>query len=103
MNTLVIYDSTGFIISQMSGDIREPIGIPFMWVEIPQNKRLIGINTAKNPHVPVFEDIAPSETDIINERIQEINDKMAMSEELNYTAMEAVVAIYEAVLPFLPR
>lgn len=103
MNILVVYDSTGYIITQMSGDIREPQGIPFMRVEIPQGKRLVSIDTTKNPHEPVFEDFEPTEIELIKQDIQTINDKMLMSEELNYTAMEAVVSIYEAVLPFLPR
>lgn len=59
MNTLVIYDSTGYIINQMAGDVREPIGIPFMWVEIPEGKRLVSIDTEN--HTPVFQEIPKSE------------------------------------------
>ena len=103
MQTLIIYDETGYIISQMSGDVREPVGIPFMWVEIPDGKTLKSIDTSKNPHEPIFEDKVPTDIELIKQDIQTINDKMLMSEELNYTAMEAVVAIYEAVLPFLPN
>ena len=50
MQTLVIYDNTGFIISQiMDSSGREPVGIPFMWVDISQNKSLVRIDTSKNP------------------------------------------------------
>lgn len=69
MSTLIIYDNTGFIISQMSGDVREPIGIPFIWVEIPVGKRLVGIDTDKEEHEPIFEDIPKSEVEILNEQI----------------------------------
>jgi hypothetical protein len=31
-NTLIIYDHDGYIIAQMSGSIREPVGIP-CWVK----------------------------------------------------------------------
>lgn len=69
MNYLVIYDSTGFILSQMAGDVREPIGIPFMWVEIPERKRLIGIDTTKEEHEPIFEDLPKSEVEILREQV----------------------------------
>lgn len=62
MNTLVIYDNTGYIISQMSGSVREPQGgVQFMWVTIPEGKRLVSINTGVTPNVPVFEVIPPTD------------------------------------------
>lgn len=73
MNTLVIYDSTGYIISQMAGNIREPVGIPFMWVEIPEGKRLVNIDTTRAEHEAVFEDIPKSEI----EKLQENQISMA--------------------------
>ena len=69
MNTLIIYDDTGFIISQMAGDVREPEGIPFMWVEIPQGKRLVGIDTTKEKHEPIFKDMPKSEVEILREQV----------------------------------
>lgn len=36
--TLIIYDAEGYIVSQMDGNVREPVGIPFMWVETPKGK-----------------------------------------------------------------
>ena len=69
MQTLIIYDSEGYIISQMSGDVREPVGIPFMWVEVPGGKRLVGIDTTKEEHEPIFEDIPRSEVEILREQI----------------------------------
>ncbi len=56
MKTLVIYDSTGYILSQMSGDAREPVGIPFIWTEIPEGKRVVAIDVTKTPHEPILED-----------------------------------------------
>lgn len=66
---LIIYDDTGFILSNMSGSAREPEGIPFMWVDIPQGKRLVSIDTSKTPHVPVFEDILPTEFEVLSEKV----------------------------------
>lgn len=67
MNTLVIYDNTGFVISQMSGDVREPIGIPFQWIEVPEGKRIVSINPETNE--PIFEDLPKSQIEILKEQI----------------------------------
>lgn len=67
MQTLVVYDETGFILSMRSGEPapREPVGVPFMWVEIPNGKRIVGVDVSTIPHQPIFEDIPPSEMDIL--------------------------------------
>lgn len=71
MSTLIIYDNTGYILSgPMSGDVREPVGIPFMWVEVPENKRITGIDVSDaNNHVPIFEDYPESEIDLLKRQI----------------------------------
>lgn len=66
---LIIYDETGTIYYQASGDIQEPSGIPFIWVEIPEGKRLLSINTEVTPHEPVFEDLPKSELDTVKEQL----------------------------------
>ena len=69
MRNLVIYDTIGGIIFQASGNVQEPKGVPFMWVEVPQNKRLISIDTSNEVHVPVFEDILPTEFEVLSEKV----------------------------------
>lgn len=68
MKTLIIYDNEGYIISQMSGSVREPIGIPFLWVEIPQGKRIVEIDVTEieNP-TAVFEDTPLTEVDMLKQ------------------------------------
>lgn len=102
MNTLVIYDSTGYILSQMSGSIREPEGIPFMWLEIPQGKRLISIDTSKNPHKPIFEDIAPTEIEVLQNQVEDLQSELLAQQDTNIMLLEAMADVYEEVLPFLP-
>ena len=75
MQTLIIYDSEGYIISQMSGDVREPVGIPFLWIEIPKGKRIVSVDSVTN--TPVFEDLPRSETEILKEQIDALNIAMA--------------------------
>lgn len=57
MELLVVYDTTGRIIYQGQGDVYEPVGIPKMRVTVPNGKRIVSINTAKEPNEPIFTDI----------------------------------------------
>jgi len=57
LEVLAVYDTTGRIIYQGSGDMYEPVGIPSIRVTVPNGKRLVSINTATEPHEPVFADI----------------------------------------------
>lgn len=73
--TLIVYDNEGFILSQMQGSsLREPVGVPFIWVEVPQGKYLVSIDTTGEEHLPIFEDLPKSETDILKERLQATED-----------------------------
>lgn len=74
MKTLIIYDNEGYILSTRSGQpaSREPIGVPFLWVEIPEGKRIkttdgIGVNVSVTPHEVILEDIPPTEIDTLRE------------------------------------
>lgn len=69
MNTLVIYDDKGTIYYQTTGNVQEPTGIPFLWLEIPTGKLLKSINTEVTPHEPVFEDLPKSEIDTVKEQL----------------------------------
>ena len=74
METLIIYDATGYIISSSSGAIREPIGISFIWVTIPTGQQIkitdgIGVDVSVTPNVAILEDIPKTESEIADERI----------------------------------
>lgn len=106
MNTLVIYDSAGKIYYQVTGNVQEPAGIPFLWVDIPEGKRLVSINTSVNPHEPVFEDMPSDATKELREQFEalktELKNKTEESLQLILTVLEAMAETYEKVLPFLP-
>ncbi|MFQ8550178.1 hypothetical protein [Acinetobacter baumannii] len=77
MNTLVIYDDQGYIVSTNSGtpSPREPIGVPFLWVEIPEGKRIkvadgIGVDVSSTPHQVILEDIPPTEVEELKTKLQ---------------------------------
>lgn len=72
MNTLIIYDSTGYIITEMSGAVREPVGVPFLWVEIPIGKRIkitdgISVDITVTPNVAILEDIPKTEIQLMQD------------------------------------
>lgn len=85
MKFLVIYDNTGFIINQMQGsDLREPVGIPFIWIEIPQGKILKSINVSGTEHKPVYEDLPKSETQKLQELVDQlIIDNLNMQQQID--------------------
>ncbi len=87
--TLIIYDEGGYIISKSSGHPipREPVGVPFLWVDVPKGKYLknigeIGIDVSVTPHVPILEDIPPSEVDILREKMSQQENALVELAEL---------------------
>ena len=75
MQTLIIYDIEGYLISVRNGEPapREPIGVPFMWVEIPEGKRITGVDVSVTPHQPIFEDLPPTEVDLLRIEMAQSN------------------------------
>ena len=100
MQTLVIYDNTGFIISQLQGsNLREPVGVPFLILDTaPAGKYLTRIDVSKTPHVPVYEDMpnpnAPLEQQVLQLKAQL---ETAQSENLRKSLilMNALAEVYE--------
>jgi len=76
MNTLVIYDELGSVLSIRSGEPapQEPTGVPFLWVEVPEGKQIkitegIGVDVSVSPHQVILEDIPKTETELINDKL----------------------------------
>lgn len=72
MKNLIIHDNEGYILTIAGGQPvpREPIGVPFLWVEVPVGKRLksvgeIGVDVSVTPHQAILEDIPPTEIEIL--------------------------------------
>lgn len=75
MKTLVIYDNQGSILSLRSGDPspKEPVGVPFLWIEIPSDKYIESVDVSVTPHEPLLVSKPPSETDQIRLEMAESN------------------------------
>lgn len=63
--TLIIYDYEGYIYLTYTGTYRVPQGgIQYLETEIPNNKKLVGIDISVTPHKPILEDIDTRISDI---------------------------------------
>lgn len=76
MNALVIYDETGYILSVRSGEPapREPVGVPFLWVEVPNGKYVESVDVSVTPHQVVFGDRPPTIEEQLSEKEVQIFD-----------------------------
>ena len=86
MKTLIIHDNDGYVLSTINGtsETREPVGVPFLWAEIPQGKQLkngIGVNVSVTPHQPILEDIPKSETEILGQGLTEATMLIATQQQ----------------------
>ena len=76
MKTLIIFDNTGRIYYMASGDVIEPRGLPFLWVEVPDGKYIAGVDVSGDEAVAILEDEPKTETQFLNERIAELEDAL---------------------------
>lgn len=103
MQTLVIYDNTGFIISQSQGsNLREPVGVPFLILnEAPAGKYLTRIDVSKTPHVPVYEDM-PNPNAPLEQQVLQLKAQLESAQSNNLTnvliLMQALAEVYEKFL-----
>lgn len=81
MKTLIIYDNEGYILSTRQGQPapREPIGVPFLNVEVPEGKRIkitdgIGVDVSKTPHELMLEDIPSSEIEQLKQTVADLTE-----------------------------
>ncbi|MBG9692710.1 hypothetical protein [Lysinibacillus sphaericus] len=62
MKTLIIYDTDGVVISISSSaqELRQPKGVPFLVIDTPQNKQVVGVDVTVTPHKPILMDMPKS-------------------------------------------
>lgn len=71
MKRLVVYDAEGFILSSIgsTNDLREPVGVPYMVIELPDNKQVTSVDVTVTPHKPILVDMPKSETQLLQEQL----------------------------------
>ncbi|KYG90024.1 hypothetical protein A0U40_09885 [[Bacillus] sp. KCTC 13219] len=99
MNTLIIYDAEGYVIQSITGSYRVPTSIPYLEVEIPENKMLrlgVGIDVTVEPHQPIFEDIPKSEVELLKDENTTLKLAVAeLAEAQEQTKIETQIALAE--------
>lgn len=93
MKTLIIYDSQGYVISNVTGSYRAPSGVPFLEVEIPAGKQIkytdgIGVDVSVTPHQVILEDIPLTEMEELKKK-SELQEQ-ALAELTMYISMLGV-------------
>jgi len=77
IEALVVYDSTGYIIHQeFGGAAREPVGVPFLKVEIPNGKYVSGVDVSEETPKVILKDMAKSVSETEIELLKEEQDLM---------------------------
>lgn len=81
MKTLIIYDSQGYVLSNITGSYRVPQGVPFLEVEIPVGKQIkytdgIGVDVSVTPHQVILEDIPPSDIEKLRQESAQANAEL---------------------------
>lgn len=81
MNALIIHDEEGYILSIQQGypAPREPIGVPFLNIIIPEGKRIkttdgIGVDVSVTPYEVVLEDIPPTEIEQLKQTVADLTE-----------------------------
>lgn len=70
MQTLIIYDNSGDIFSQISGEYNVPNGgVQFLETEAPEGKRIVGVDISVTPHQAILEDIPKTEVELLKEQL----------------------------------
>ena len=88
MNMTVIYDETGKIFYCATDDIVKPQGLPYITVEVPSGKILSGIDVSGETHEPIFEDMAKTDTEKLNTKIEELTNNLLDTQEALATIFE---------------
>ena len=71
MQTLIIYDNSGDIFSQISGEYNVPNGgVQFLETEVPEGKRIVGVDVSVTPHQVMLEDRPPTEIVLLKSRLE---------------------------------
>ena len=84
MKTLVFYDETGYLLDVRSGEPapREPVGVPFLWTDVPANKYVESVDVSVTPHKVVLKDRPPTEAERVQQNLDiailELTTLMAM-------------------------
>lgn len=77
MKTLIIYDNTGSIYFQASGDVKEPQGgLNYLWIDLDENQYIDSVDTSGDTPVAMIKEYEKpvDETAELKAQINDINN-----------------------------
>jgi hypothetical protein len=75
--TLIIYDNSGKIWSNMSGNYEVPNGLPYLEEEIPVGKYLVSVDVSGEEPKVVYAEYPKSETAVLKEQVDALTLALA--------------------------
>lgn len=86
MDTLILYDEEGYIISTRKGipNPKVPSGVPYLWVNVPEGQRInviAGVDITKTPHTVELELIKKTEIETLKEVIADLTELVLLGGE----------------------
>lgn len=75
MKTLIIYDNEGYIIQQITGAYRKPVGVPYLEIEIPIDKYVEKVDVSNN--TVVYKDLPKTEFELQKLEIEKLKKDIA--------------------------
>lgn len=73
MITRIIYDSTGFILSQIQASNLPVItGVPYLDVDVPSYKYVRSIDVTVTPNVAIFAELPKSDFQLLQEKVESL-------------------------------
>lgn len=78
MKTLIIYDNSGTIFTKIEGSYVKPIGLQHLEVEIPEGKKLIGVDVSVSPHKAILKDAPKSEIEQLKQTVADLTEIVLM-------------------------
>lgn len=81
MKALVIYDTTGRILTVLYSETQAPQGVPCLFVDMPEGATLdkIDITDPKNP-VPVFSYLPETDMDALRKQVGGLTDELVSTQ-----------------------
>jgi hypothetical protein len=77
MKTLIIYDDSGKIWVQMSGNYTIPVGLNYIEVEIPEGKYPVSVDVSGEEPSIVYGEYPKSETALLKEQVDSLTLALA--------------------------
>lgn len=75
MNTLIVYDNEGFVFYTAQGEVKEPVGVPSIRVDLEEGEYVPEVDVSKEPHMAVIKQYPKTAQQLQQEEIDTLKKK----------------------------